>query len=220
MSDEPVRKTMCATCPFQPGSLYGYLANDLAMRAISDASRICHSTGKNNAIHKRTGLKPHICRGTRDIQLKVMAAMGAIDAATDEAWNKRRVEIGMNPVVVKDPVKGDRMKWEARLAWTPRNPTLARERKVVHKVEADCPLEAVFAAFRKAYKREHQFAEHELEELTEQLGEPDDIIVDPTYFAEVVVGDAGMYTFMVWSDEYNAAIEEMGEEGDENDEDN
>ena len=94
---------MCGTCPFRKGSPYAYLAADLAESAMSKASRICHSTGSNNAIKKRTGKPPHLCRGARDVQLEAMAALGAIDEPTDEAWNKKRVEIGMKATVVKDP---------------------------------------------------------------------------------------------------------------------
>jgi len=54
-----------------------------------DSSRICHSTGKNNAINRRTGKPEAICRGAREVQLKVFAAMGVITAATDEAWAAR-----------------------------------------------------------------------------------------------------------------------------------
>jgi hypothetical protein len=32
-----------------------------------------------------------------------MAAFGAIEAPTDEAWNKQRINIGMEPQVIKDP---------------------------------------------------------------------------------------------------------------------
>lgn len=102
--DLPLRKTMCATCPFSPGSPYANLADSLAESAMS-VSRICHSTGSNNGINRRTGLKAHLCRGARDLQLEVMASLGVIDAATDEAWNETRVKMGMEPIVVKNPEK-------------------------------------------------------------------------------------------------------------------
>lgn len=35
---------MCATCPFRPGSKYADLAPMLAKSALTEASRICHST--------------------------------------------------------------------------------------------------------------------------------------------------------------------------------
>jgi len=100
----PVRKTKCATCPFRPGSPYAHLKTYLAVAGLSE-SRICHSTG-SNGIHKRTGIKDHLCRGSRDVQLETMTTMGVIEEATDEAWNDQRAQIGMKRILVKDPEKG------------------------------------------------------------------------------------------------------------------
>jgi len=91
----PVRPEMCATCPFRPGSKLSFLASDLAASALNEASRICHSTGSNNAINRRTGKPPLLCRGARDIQLKVYAAMNFIEAPTDEAWEKKCKELNL-----------------------------------------------------------------------------------------------------------------------------
>ncbi len=106
MSDKniPLRASMCATCPFREGSKYAYLAPGLTMESMT-TSRICHSTGSNNAINKRTGVEPHVCRGSRDIQLKVMTILGMIAEPTDEAWNDAREVIGLERTVVADPVK-------------------------------------------------------------------------------------------------------------------
>lgn len=104
-ADMPVRVTMCATCPWQPHSKYNYLVPALTESAISEANRICHSTGSNNGINSRTGFPPHICRGAREVQLQFMTATGVIEAPTDEAWSKKRVECGMSPDVIRDPVK-------------------------------------------------------------------------------------------------------------------
>lgn len=93
---------MCATCPFRHGSPYASLAPDLAQSAATDASRICHSTG-SNAINRRTGVRPHLCRGARDIQLNIFYAMRYISAPTDEAWNEARARIGRKPTAVEDP---------------------------------------------------------------------------------------------------------------------
>lgn len=112
----PLRKTMCATCPFRAGSPTAYLAADLAASAISEASRICHSTGSNNAFHRQTGLPEHICRGARDVQLRFMAAAGVIDAPTDDAWNEARTRIGMAETVVRDPVIRRRGKEKGKVA--------------------------------------------------------------------------------------------------------
>ncbi len=89
------RSAMCATCPFRDGSPYAYLANDLAKSAMTEATRICHSTGSNNAINARTGKPAMACRGARDLQLKMFAGMGFIDTPTDDAWAEKCVEMGL-----------------------------------------------------------------------------------------------------------------------------
>lgn len=91
----PTRKTMCATCPFREGSPHAYLASDLTHSALGQSSRICHSTGSNNAINKRTGKPERLCRGARDIQLKVFHSLGFLTAPTDEAWNEKCREMGL-----------------------------------------------------------------------------------------------------------------------------
>ena len=75
----------------------GRLHADLrhSQSALEAASRICHSTGANNAINKRTGKPERICRGSRDIQLQVFYSLGVISEATDEAWAKKCEEMGI-----------------------------------------------------------------------------------------------------------------------------
>lgn len=85
----PVQPEKCATCPFREGSKYAGLALDLAESALTTTSRICHSTGSNNAINHRTGKPPMICRGARDIQLQAFAAIGFIAEPTDKAWEEQ-----------------------------------------------------------------------------------------------------------------------------------
>lgn len=80
-----VRETKCATCPFREGSKYADLADYLTASALQESTRICHSTG-SNAINRRIGKAPLVCRGARDIQLKMFAALGVISEPTDEAW--------------------------------------------------------------------------------------------------------------------------------------
>lgn len=79
-------KTMCATCPFREGSPYAHLKPILEMSAVTDASRICHSTGKGNAINRHTGKPERLCRGARDRQLQMFASTGFISEPTDAAW--------------------------------------------------------------------------------------------------------------------------------------
>lgn len=91
----PVMLDMCATCPFRHGSPYKYLCADLTASALSEASRICHSTGSNNGINQRTGKPRRLCRGARDVQLRYFHTLGFIEAATDEAWEKKCQEMGI-----------------------------------------------------------------------------------------------------------------------------
>lgn len=98
----PLRKTMCATCPFRPSSPYRYLKDDLTKSALGEASRICHNTGSTGLLG-RTGFPEHLCRGARQVQLKAMAGFGVIKAATDKAWNAGRAAIGLPPTIIKDP---------------------------------------------------------------------------------------------------------------------
>ncbi len=95
-----VCRVMCATCPFRPGSKYAHLRDALAHSAATEATRICHSTGSNNAINRRTGKPPAVCRGARDLQLQQFASTGFIEAATDEAWNKKCAQMGITANVV------------------------------------------------------------------------------------------------------------------------
>jgi hypothetical protein len=92
-----VNKTMCATCPWREGSPYAYIAATLQHSALNEASRICHSTGKNNAIYERTGKPERICRGARDVQLKMFVAMGFLSEPTDKAWESKCAEMGLRP---------------------------------------------------------------------------------------------------------------------------
>lgn len=77
---------MCLTCPFRKGSEYSFLQETLTHLALTDGSRICHSTGSNNAINKWTGKKEKLCRGARDMQLKAFYAIGFLTEPTDKAW--------------------------------------------------------------------------------------------------------------------------------------
>jgi hypothetical protein len=95
MKPMPVNKTMCDTCPFREGSPYAYLAADLRLSALGQSSRICHSTGSNNAINRRTGKPAALCRGARDIQLKVFHAIGFLSEPTDAAWTAKCREMGI-----------------------------------------------------------------------------------------------------------------------------
>jgi hypothetical protein len=92
-----VNEQMCATCPWREGSPYAYLAADLERSALSEGSRICHSTGSNNAINARTGKPEAICRGARDVQLRVLAGLGFLSEPTDKAWEEKCGQLGIKP---------------------------------------------------------------------------------------------------------------------------
>lgn len=102
----PVRRTMCGTCPFRRGSKYEYLRADLELSARTDSSRICHSTGRDNAIHESTGLPEYICRGARDVQLAQFHDIGFLPEPTDAAWNEARAKIPLPPQRIEDPPPG------------------------------------------------------------------------------------------------------------------
>ena len=93
----PVNKRMCQTCPWREGSPYANLKPDLAASALGQASRICHSTGSNNAIHRRTGKPERICRGARDEQLNFFVAIKFLSEPTDAAWDAKCRALGIQP---------------------------------------------------------------------------------------------------------------------------
>lgn len=95
MSKEPTRRTMCATCPFRKGSPNANLVEILAESAKTTSSRICHSTGSNNAINRITGKPPALCRGARDVQLEHFFRLKVIDAPTDAAWSRQCRRMGI-----------------------------------------------------------------------------------------------------------------------------
>jgi len=75
----PIQKTPCKTCPFagsnpialEPESLHNYYQNIVQLRG----SHVCHSARKTT-----------ICRGGRDITLKVLTAMRLLAEPTDEEF--------------------------------------------------------------------------------------------------------------------------------------
>lgn len=89
----PVQAQMCATCPFREGSKYECLRTDITMSAITEANRICHSTGRNALM--RNSKPERFCRGARNVQLRFFHGLGLLKSATDEAWAAKRKEIGI-----------------------------------------------------------------------------------------------------------------------------
>jgi len=91
MNPLPVMRAMCATCPFRDGGLP--VRDLLERRALTEGTPICHSTGDSEVTKKKIFKTAHACRGARDLQLQLFAAIGFIEAATDEAWAKKVAEI-------------------------------------------------------------------------------------------------------------------------------
>jgi len=60
------------------------------------ATPICHSTGRNPKIvgkKNRLSKTPRACRGARNLQLAMLSKIGFLEAATDEAWEKKWNEV-------------------------------------------------------------------------------------------------------------------------------
>lgn len=85
LADMPVQSHACRTCPFEgeepidlePERLQHYTASLVNL----EASHLCHSANNQK-----------ICRGGRNIQLRVLTTMGMIDEPTDEAFAKASEE--------------------------------------------------------------------------------------------------------------------------------
>jgi hypothetical protein len=81
-------KSHCATCPF--GANGDPLLQKSVLNRISklEHSQICH--------HPALSSKPetHLCRGARDIQLRILTAFGLISEPTDEAFTAKSREVG------------------------------------------------------------------------------------------------------------------------------
>jgi len=90
----------CGSCPFRTGG-YTEVADLLAIRAVTEATPICHSTGISGVVpmSKKITRKNLACRGARDVALAWFAAQGFIAEATDEAWNAKAKEMGL-PVLL------------------------------------------------------------------------------------------------------------------------
>ncbi len=84
----PLRETKCATCPWREDSPYRYLLPHLTASALTEATRICHSTA-DSGIMGDTGKPAAVCRGARHTQLRHFAGIGFLEAPTDAAWAKK-----------------------------------------------------------------------------------------------------------------------------------
>jgi hypothetical protein len=84
----PVMKSHCATCPFGANGDPELQVRVTYRISKLESSQICH--------HPALKGKPetHLCRGARDIQLKILCAFGMIEEPTDEAFTARSREVG------------------------------------------------------------------------------------------------------------------------------
>jgi len=86
---EPMAQ-MCPTCPFRKNG-YTQVRDLLQHRALNEATPICHSTGPDAIVPRKQLLfkKPMACRGARNLQLELWAALRLIAVPTDEAWRAK-----------------------------------------------------------------------------------------------------------------------------------
>lgn len=91
----PVMKAMCKTCPWREDSPYKHLRDVLRDSALGEASRICHSTGTQDAIPVQSTGPERLCRGARNDQLQFFHAIGFLSEATDEAWEVKCKEMNL-----------------------------------------------------------------------------------------------------------------------------
>jgi hypothetical protein len=91
ISNWPVMRAQCSTCPFRCDAKGRHADPQLVARiqaqALSEASQLCH--------HPSLSGKPetHLCRGARNFQLTIFFRLGVIEAPSDAAWEQKRREI-------------------------------------------------------------------------------------------------------------------------------
>ena len=83
-----VMASRCSTCPFNDNGV-NEIRQMVERRCLTQASQICH----HPSLHGKK--ETHLCRGARDFQLRAFAAIGFLEAPTDEAWDKKRQELGV-----------------------------------------------------------------------------------------------------------------------------
>ena len=88
ISNLPVMKKQCMTCPFRTDERGRHLDERLVakiqMCVLTESSHICH--------HHKLVNRPesHLCRGARDYQLEIFYRMGLLAEPTDRCWSKTR----------------------------------------------------------------------------------------------------------------------------------
>lgn len=92
--DLPVNAQMCPTCPFRDDG-WTHLRAFLQERAMTEATPICHSTGKALVPRTKRLGSARLCRGSRDYQIQALYTVGFLDAPTDAAWDAKRKHYGV-----------------------------------------------------------------------------------------------------------------------------
>lgn len=83
-----VKKKQCKTCPFKEDSPLHELTPRLITQVTGNSNHLCHHPQLSGEIPTQ------ICRGARDLQLKIFHQLGVLDEPTDAEW--RRVCEKMN----------------------------------------------------------------------------------------------------------------------------
>ena len=87
---EKINKTPCHTCPFagrQPLNLEQSTRQNIVENVIRGINHLCHSDKSNKVV----------CRGGRDIYLRVAWMQGSISTPTDEALEAAMISEGIVP---------------------------------------------------------------------------------------------------------------------------
>jgi hypothetical protein len=91
ISDWPVMKGKCPTCPFNKDEKGRDAVPDIAdmvrRRCLTEASQICH----HPRLHGKK--EDHLCRGARDFQMEIFHRIGFLSEPKDSAWEATREQV-------------------------------------------------------------------------------------------------------------------------------
>ncbi|MEL7418547.1 MAG: hypothetical protein AAFR62_06600 [Cyanobacteria bacterium J06629_2] len=89
VSDFPIIKQQCRTCPFRTDSRGKYrdpvLVANIQQRCLTESSQICHHPALSDKE------QTHLCRGARDYQLEIFYRIGMLEKPTNECWVKTQL---------------------------------------------------------------------------------------------------------------------------------
>lgn len=86
-SSMQVMTVACSTCPFENAHKGGRLRPETLTECVEQvvtlqSQHLCHTVNNKK-----------LCRGARTLMLRVMCMQGLIDAPTDEAYDRARIEV-------------------------------------------------------------------------------------------------------------------------------